>query len=300
MEFFNDKNILIVDDDTVLRETVEKMLVSHFENVFHACDGVEALKVAASERIDVLLSDIEMPNMDGFQLLGKIRWNHPDLPIVVMSGNTFAISRSDELKYQGYCFVQKPFQTPELYSAIETAYKAVVSPEEIGKVVTPGTKTFKDVDQPKVVYKKMDSWMQAYSNLLAFRRKYPNKWPKSEEVFRSCKLGYWVKTQRKEYQEFTSNKKSKLTQEKVDMLNSIGFIWVGKDAKWLSSMEELIRYRDENPDRWPKCVGHEKDLGKWCAAQRREYRRRMSGEPTSMDDYRVSQLESIGFKWEAD
>jgi CheY-like chemotaxis protein len=299
MGFFEDKNVLIVDDDECLRETVEKMLIEHFDQVFQACDGVEAIEVIEGEHIDVLVTDIGMPRMDGFELLGKIRWNHTDLPIVVMSGNTQAIKKSDEIRYQGYCFVQKPFVRHEMYYAIEQAYRAIVAPESKKRVHIPGTRNFGDLSDPRVVYKNKDEWLEAYVMLIYFRKKNPTKWPMVEEEFRSYKLGYWVREQRNEYVKFCAGEESKLTQDRVDFLNEIGFVWVGKDAKWLSRIDELKQYRSNNPDRWPQCVGKEKDLGKWCAAQRAEYRKKMNAEPTTMDDQRTLVLEAIGFKWDS-
>ena len=81
-------NVLIVDDEKIEREGL-KYLLSREEgerNVFEASNGKQALQIIRSEDIQLVLTDIKMPHMDGLELASKVREEYPNLPIVIFSG----------------------------------------------------------------------------------------------------------------------------------------------------------------------------------------------------------------------
>jgi len=77
--------ILIVDDDPAFREALHLMLDDDYE-VIDASDGVEALTVLASRKIDLMLLDLLMVHGDGFEVLEHTRRDPRKLPIIVLSG----------------------------------------------------------------------------------------------------------------------------------------------------------------------------------------------------------------------
>ena len=81
------KNILIVEDDEFFKGLVTKKLMSEGFNVYEAADGEEALKKTKDEKLDLVLLDILLPNVDGFEVLSKIK-NDPDtlsIPVIILS-----------------------------------------------------------------------------------------------------------------------------------------------------------------------------------------------------------------------
>lgn len=84
-------NFLIVDDSETVRQVLERTIrISGLDagEVYHACNGAEALAVLKNEWIDIALTDLNMPEMDGFELIEQIR-NDPDLintPVIVVTG----------------------------------------------------------------------------------------------------------------------------------------------------------------------------------------------------------------------
>jgi len=80
------ETILVVDDETALRELAEEILNNHDYRVLCAKSGVEALKVLETESVDLLLSDVIMPDMDGYQLAEKVTERYPDVKIQMASG----------------------------------------------------------------------------------------------------------------------------------------------------------------------------------------------------------------------
>lgn len=102
--------ILFVDDDPILREFADVHLSSDMAKLVMAPDGVAALELLQTQRVDLALVDLEMPRMDGFDLLAHLRadprWR--DLPVIVETGreDTAAIDRAFHLGATS--FVVKP------------------------------------------------------------------------------------------------------------------------------------------------------------------------------------------------
>jgi two-component system, cell cycle sensor histidine kinase and response regulator CckA len=79
--------ILIVEDDALLRRILVRTLTNMGWQVLAAEDGIEALEHLEGGRPDAVLSDVEMPRLDGLGLLKRIAERWPGLPVVLMSGN---------------------------------------------------------------------------------------------------------------------------------------------------------------------------------------------------------------------
>ena len=84
------QRLLIVDDSKVIRVTARKILKDHFETV-EAADGEQAWEIlTGDEPVSLVVSDLTMPKLDGFGLLGKIRGSHlphvRDLPVIIITG----------------------------------------------------------------------------------------------------------------------------------------------------------------------------------------------------------------------
>jgi len=111
-----DINILVVDDSEIMRKVIERTFnICGYEStsIFLACNGKEGLDIIDQHAIDLLLVDINMPIMDGVQMLEEIE-NHntsKDLSIVVVSAESNQ-ARIEELNRFGVTFIHKPF-TPE-------------------------------------------------------------------------------------------------------------------------------------------------------------------------------------------
>jgi DNA-binding response OmpR family regulator len=78
-------NILVVEDDKNLNKLICAVLKQNGYHVFRAEDGEEALSVLSHEHIDLVISDIMMPNMDGFEMTGELRKSNYNLPILMVT-----------------------------------------------------------------------------------------------------------------------------------------------------------------------------------------------------------------------
>jgi CheY-like chemotaxis protein len=117
------ENILLVDDDDVVRKLASRILERLGYTFFTAKNGRDALEVAKSfgKKIDLLITDVVMPKMSGRELAERISAFHPAIKVVFMSGypgrviSDFGVSEADVL------FLQKPFGTEELGRCIREA-----------------------------------------------------------------------------------------------------------------------------------------------------------------------------------
>jgi len=78
--------VLVVDDEAANRELISDILTSEGYDVVTAQDGVDALNQLAAPLPDVIISDLRMPRMSGFEFLAAVRRKHPDIPLIAISG----------------------------------------------------------------------------------------------------------------------------------------------------------------------------------------------------------------------
>ncbi|NUQ01163.1 MAG: response regulator [Armatimonadetes bacterium] len=110
--------ILLVDDDPLLRNLVRRMLTRAGYEVLVATGGAQALALAAEHRIDLLLTDVIMPGMDGRQLAEAILAQQPEARVLFMSG-CFDGSLSLAEQQQLPILLLKPFTREALAARVE-------------------------------------------------------------------------------------------------------------------------------------------------------------------------------------
>lgn len=115
------ERILIVDDDGALRESLEMILASEGYLVTTAEHGEAALARVDEVPIDVVLCDVRMPGLDGFELLPQIARKLPGVPIVMMSAYGTADLAIEAMKLGAYDYVAKPFQPSEVLLTLRKA-----------------------------------------------------------------------------------------------------------------------------------------------------------------------------------
>jgi two-component system chemotaxis response regulator CheY len=115
------REILVVDDDPLVRDYLRLKLEGAGYVITCACDGAEAIRVIASRRFDLVLTDLLMPEKDGFEVIGEVRRQQPEARIIAMSGGG-SRSRMDYLDLAesfGAYPLRKPFSSSDLQCAIE-------------------------------------------------------------------------------------------------------------------------------------------------------------------------------------
>lgn len=141
--------VLIVEDDVSLREALSETLELAGYSVFSATDGIAALQLLEYEKIDVVVSDVQMTPMDGHTLLKNIKKNHAALPVILITAYG-TIQKAVEAMHDGAAdYLVKPFEIDALINLIER-YASVPLDSEIG-LVSEDPKTLHLVELAKRV-----------------------------------------------------------------------------------------------------------------------------------------------------
>lgn len=114
-------NILVVEDSPTMRQLISfAMKRIAGSKVIEATDGVDALKKLSSEKIDLILCDINMPVMDGLKLVSLVRGspNYKDIPIIMITTEGAEEDRKRALAIGANAYLPKPIQTQELIKIV--------------------------------------------------------------------------------------------------------------------------------------------------------------------------------------
>ena len=113
--------VLVVDDERSLLEVLATMLTEAGWQVDTAPDGREALGLVDAQRYEVVLSDIDMPGINGVQLLREIRARDLDVPVLLITGHPRVDTAVEALEHGALRYLQKPLRERDLLSAVEDA-----------------------------------------------------------------------------------------------------------------------------------------------------------------------------------
>jgi len=116
--------ILVVDDDREVRMATRDFLTSKGHDVTLAEDGVQALKLLATVKPDVVLLDVAMPEMDGMETLRRIVAGYPNLPVIMVTANADIEITSKVLQLGAADYLPKPFDLDYLDQAINIQLSA--------------------------------------------------------------------------------------------------------------------------------------------------------------------------------
>lgn len=117
--------ILVVEDDNRIRRLLKFSLESEGYDVCEAVNGEVACKAVSEMSPDLVLLDVEMPVMDGFEVMKVLR-NNPDtadLPVVMLTSRAADQSEQEAMGYGVAHYVSKPWQHDMLYAAVRTALR---------------------------------------------------------------------------------------------------------------------------------------------------------------------------------
>jgi CheY-like chemotaxis protein len=136
--------ILVVDDDNTLLKFFKIHLNKFFSRVLVVKNAKEAVQALEEKEIDLVLSDIRMPRVDGIQLMRKVRRQDPSIPFLLISGALLSEDQQEKSD-QADGYLRKPFSVDELHAFIEHGvalrgkYKRLcellVDPKDIRKIL---------------------------------------------------------------------------------------------------------------------------------------------------------------------
>jgi two-component system, chemotaxis family, chemotaxis protein CheY len=114
-----ESDVLVVDDSAAIRKILQRVLRQTgmaIKTIHEAGDGQEALAVLSANKVDLVLTDINMPKMDGLQLLASLKasaqWRHMPVVMITTEGGETKVSEAVKLGASGY--VRKPFTADQI------------------------------------------------------------------------------------------------------------------------------------------------------------------------------------------
>jgi len=135
----NPINVLVVDDEAVLAEMVSMALRYEGWNIATAGDGSSALESARSQRPDVVVLDVMLPDMSGLDVLRKLREQNPQLPVLLLTAKDAVEDRIAGLTAGGDDYVTKPFSLEEVVLRLRALLRRTgVTTEDSGAQLVVG------------------------------------------------------------------------------------------------------------------------------------------------------------------
>ncbi|MGD2186613.1 MAG: hybrid sensor histidine kinase/response regulator [Desulfobacterales bacterium] len=125
------KKILLVDDEQDIRDVLHLPLSDLGYEVIEAEDGDEALRIFLEVQPPIVLTDIKMPNMDGIELLRKIKQENPETEVVMITGHGDMDLAIKSLKYEATDFITKPINVNVLEIALQRVRDRIVTRQQL-------------------------------------------------------------------------------------------------------------------------------------------------------------------------
>lgn len=140
--------IMVVDDDQTLLKFFKIHLNKFFSRVIVVKNAKEAIDTLRSKQIDLVLSDIRMPRVDGLQLLKKIRNYDASIPVYLISGALIDDEQMEKINELADGFLKKPFTIEEIHEFIDSGMKKREILSELSTII-PDNKTLLKVIKGK-------------------------------------------------------------------------------------------------------------------------------------------------------
>ena len=113
--------ILIVEDDPGFTGYLKRLLRRKDLGIITAAGGQQAIQCLHANRVDLVLQDIGLPDIDGYEIMDLIRREFPQILVIVMTGEVSVESAVKALRKGAYDYLRKPFESPELLNTVDNA-----------------------------------------------------------------------------------------------------------------------------------------------------------------------------------
>ena len=108
--------VIVIEDDPIIRFTLTRMLKNKYSSVDSAENGLDGLHMISSKKYDVIVTDLQMPIMDGYTMIQRVRESDTETPIIICSAYDF-----EETKEYNCKWLSKPIIISNLFELIESA-----------------------------------------------------------------------------------------------------------------------------------------------------------------------------------
>jgi PAS domain S-box-containing protein len=148
-------SVLYVEDDSLIREFVTKMLKKKTKNVFAAINGLDGIKKYKEHQPDLILTDIKMDEMGGLEMIAKLKKEYQDLKFVVVSAydQTDYFLKAIELDVKG--FILKPINRKRLFQVLEEQANIILSEQKLNQKEAEKQQAQQDLEKSEKKYRNL-------------------------------------------------------------------------------------------------------------------------------------------------
>ncbi|MBU0575964.1 MAG: sigma-54 dependent transcriptional regulator, partial [Proteobacteria bacterium] len=114
-------NLLVVDDEAVIREGMRRILASQGYHVETSASGRTAIEIIQEQDFDVVITDLKMPGMDGIEVLKTIRILQPEVPVIIITGYSTVDTAVEAMKNGAFDYIAKPFTSDLIIEKVQKA-----------------------------------------------------------------------------------------------------------------------------------------------------------------------------------
>ena len=114
-------NILIIDDQAIVRRTLQRYIEHRGDTAYMAENGHTGLAIVQEHPIDLVITDVRMPDIDGLEVLAQIRKHHPEIPVIMVTGYADTDMAIQAVNAGAFAFLQKPILSTILSTRIDEA-----------------------------------------------------------------------------------------------------------------------------------------------------------------------------------
>jgi len=115
--------ILVIDDEDIVRLSCSRTLVPEGYELKMAKNGPEGLKMLEEDTFDLVLTDLKMPNMDGIEVLSKIKEKWPLTDVVIVTGYQTVETAVKAIKLGAFDYIEKPFTPDALIATVSNVFR---------------------------------------------------------------------------------------------------------------------------------------------------------------------------------
>jgi DNA-binding response OmpR family regulator len=137
-----ERSVMIVEDEESIRKFVKINLDRAGYKVLEASSGEEGIEIASREKLDIVVLDVMLPGIDGFEVCKKLRADHPHLGIIMLTAKSQDIDKIMGLEYGTDDYMTKPFNPTELVLRLKSLERRL-EPEKEGNSLTMEFKPFR-------------------------------------------------------------------------------------------------------------------------------------------------------------
>lgn len=113
--------ILVIDDEDIVRTSCNRSLTPEGYEVKMARNGIDGMKMLENEKFDLVLTDLKMPDMDGIEVLRRIKVEWPQVEVIIITGYQTVDTAVKSIKLGAYDYIEKPFTPDALIAAVKKA-----------------------------------------------------------------------------------------------------------------------------------------------------------------------------------